>query len=591
VTEVTEEEEKPVTIWLRGMDLDEPADLWESVDAALRGYGPVVPVVVDPASYEEVLGAEFRERVERAAALLVRAGASPGDTVVLDLERGVDEVVFVLACVRQGLPYLGISTTTPVARHAPIVDDAAPAVVVTRRGGAWAGRVCVDPGERADAIAVPKPATGAEVCYISYTSGTTGRPKGVEATRAGVDRLARGADWCPLRAGERVLRFAPLAFDASTLELFLTLWRRATLFVGPRGPLDLDALAEFLVVQRVDVCWLTAGLFSSMVEHRPDAFAGLRQVVTGGDRVPAASVTALLHRFPRLSVVNGYGPTEVTTFATVRTFSRDDLPLTTVPIGRPIPGTDVALTDAGELLVAGIGLAVGYRGDPALTAERFPQFEGRRVYRTGDLVELVNGDLQFLGRRDRQLKVRGFRVEPGAVDEILADMGLVSESWTFGYRGTAGSEIVCAYVPARGADVEGSALRESMAAGGLPDHAVPPRLVKVVSLPLTANGKVDEAALVRGLDTGSDAAQPGGVPSDVRAEVRRCWAAALGTGEFEDHAGFFGSGGDSLRLAQLHAMLSDRFPEAGLRLVELLLHPSVAEQAETLMARHKGTAL
>lgn len=578
-----------MTTWLRGPELDEPADLWESLDAALRGYEPDVPVVVDPASYDEVSGGELRERVERAAAALVVAGARPGHAVVVDLERGVDEVIFVLACVRQGLPYLGTSATTPVAGHASVVNDAAPTVVVTCRTAEWTGRTCVHPGKLPPLAAVPEPATGAEVCYVSYTSGTTGRPKGVEAPRAGVDRLVRGAAWCPLGSGDRVLRFAPLAFDASTLELFLALWRRATLVVGPRGPLDLDALAEFLVAERIDVCWLTAGLFASLVEHRPDGLANLRQLVTGGDRVPAASVTALLDRFPRLSVVNGYGPTEATTFATVRTISSEDLPLTTVPIGRPIPGTEVAVTDEGELLVAGTGLAVGYRGDPVLTAERFPCFEGRRVYRTGDLVEVVDGELHFRGRRDRQLKVRGFRVEPGAVDQTLATAGLVSESWTFGHRGPADTEVVCAYVPARLARVGGPALREALVASSLPDHAVPHRFVEVAALPLTANGKVDEAALVRRLDTCSEPAEPvgrtTGGPSDVHAEVRRCWAAALGTSDFEDYTGFFDSGGDSLRLAQLHTMLADRFPKARLRLVELLVHSSVVEQTETLTAR------
>lgn len=571
-----------MTTWLRGPELNESSDLWESLDSALRGYEPDVPVVVDPASGEEVVGQELRERIGHAASALVETGVKPGDIVVIDLERGVDEVVFVLACVRQGFPYLGTAVSTPVSGHRSVVEDAAPAIVVTRRGAEWTGHTCIHPGVSAGPLSVPEAAVGLEVCYLSYTSGTTGRPKGVEAPRVGVDRLIRGADWCALRPGGRVLRFAPLAFDASTFELFLPLWRRSTLVAGPRGPLDLDALAELIAAQRIDLCWLTAGLFTSLVEHRPDAFAGLSQLVTGGDRVSAASVASLLRRFPTLSIVNGYGPTEATTFTTVRPVSVADLPMTTVPIGRPIAGTDVAVTDSGELLVAGSGLALRYRGDAALTADRFPIFEGRRVYRTGDLVEVVDGELRFRGRRDRQVKVRGFRVEPAAVDEILRTERLVSESWTFGHHNAAGAEVVCVYVPTPG---EGEAvLRDALTASGLPDYAVPKRFVEVAALPLTANGKVDEDMLVRLLETGEGAGKPADTTSEVHAEVRRFWAAALGSENLADHTGFFECGGDSLRLAQLHAMLTDRFPGAGLRLVDLLVHPSIAKQTEILSA-------
>jgi amino acid adenylation domain-containing protein len=585
-----------MTTWLRGPDLDDGTDLWESVDAALDGYGTGVPVVHDPASGASLSAAGLRRRVEQAAAALAAAGARTGDCVVIDLERCVDEVVCVLACVRQGVAYVGTSTDTPVSAHAAVIEDAVPAAVVTHRPEQWPGLLTMSTSDLdGGSPSVPPPSRSAEVCYVSYTSGTTGRPRGVESPRAGVDRLMRGADYCRLASGDRILRFAPLAFDASTFELFVGLWRHATIVVGPRGPLDLDVLADFLVTENIDVCWLTSGLFSSLIDYRVAAFARLRQVLTGGDRVSAASVSQLLQRFPDLLVVNGYGPTEATTFATVRPVSRTDLPLTSVPIGRPIAGTEVGLSTEGEILIAGRGLAVGYRNDPVLTAERFPVTRGRRVYHTGDLGEIVNGELHFRGRRDRQLKVRGFRVEPSAVDETLIRHRLVAESWTFAHRGSAGTEVVCAFVAGPGTPGSTRVLRRSLSDHGLPEYAVPHRFVEVSAIPLTPNGKVDEAALSVETRLGEASSTASDVPARAAAAdvadldfikiVRRSWAQAIGASDFDEHSGFFDSGGDSLRLAKLHAMLQDTFPEAELRLVDLLMHPSVAEQAAFLHAK------
>lgn len=580
-----------MTSWLRGPALDDRADLWESLDAALAAYSPRIPAVVDPASGTSLSSAELHRRVELAAGSLVGAGAQPGDCVIIDLGHSVDELVQVLSCVRQGFAYVGWAAGAPA--HGSVVQDAAPAVVVTDRPADWQHLRTISPQGHGAPVAVPPPGS-AEVCYVSYTSGSTGRPKGVEAPRAGVDRLMRGADYCLLGSGDRILRFAPLAFDASTFEIFVALWRQATIVIGPSGPLDIDALAEFVVDERIDVCWLTSGLFSSLVDYRPEAFAKLRQVLTGGDRVSAASVTTLLNRFPELSVVNGYGPTEATTFASVRAISLADLPLDSVPIGRPIGDTDVGISSDGEILIAGPGVALGYRNNPELTAEYFSDVDRRRVYRTGDLGAIVDGELHFCGRRDRQLKIRGFRVEPGAVDELLRRHQVVTESWTFGLRVASGTEVVCAFVSAPGSSYSAAMLRRHLIDAGLPDHAIPHRFLKVSTIPLTPNGKVDEAALasktrrLRGEAPVSDA-KPTRRGSSVTEAVRHAWTVALGAGDFDDHSGFFDSGGDSLRLAKVHAMLHDMFADIDIKLVDLLQHSSVAQQAAALQAKLEAT--
>ena len=333
-----------MTSWLHGPILEPGLDLWESVASALAEWTPQLAAIVDPMSGVSVSAFDLLSRIEVAAGTLLAAGAEPGDRVIIDLDRSIEEVVFVLACVRQGLAYVGTAADEPVSAHSAVVHDSSPVAVVTHRPNCW-DLPTINP-QPEDSISTPSSASS-DVCYISYTSGTTGSRKGVEAPRSGVDRLMRGAEYCSIRRGDRILRFAPLAFDASTFEIFVGLWRRATLVIGPTGPLDINALANFIVDQKIDVCWLTSGLFSSLVDYRPESFAKLRQVLTCWDRVAASAINDLLGRFPHLSVVNGYGPTEATTFATTRSFAFADLPLTTVPIGRPVGDTSVGISDEG----------------------------------------------------------------------------------------------------------------------------------------------------------------------------------------------------------------------------------------------------
>jgi len=571
--------------WMSGPSLGRCGDLWELLRSALATR-PDAEAVIDPLWKLSLTGRELLREVESAAGRLWSAGARSGDRVLIDLPHSADEVVNVLACIRQGFTYVGVDQQQSAEARARMAEDCRPRLAVTTRPAAWEPLTTVIPGLSPVADRVSHiPRADEDPCYISYTSGTTGRPRGVEIPRAGVDRLVRGSGYCALDPGQRFLRYAPLAFDASTLELFVPIWRGATIVIGPSTPLDLTELATFIEENSIDACWLTAGLFSALVDHQPTSFRNVRQVLTGGDRVSAAAVSHLLSAFPRLSVVNGYGPTESTTFATVEVVTAKHLPLRTVPIGSPVGDTEVAIAENGELLIAGRGLATGYWKDPELTAARFSVVDGRRVYRTGDRVSMDNGVLHFHGRRDRQVKIRGYRVEPAAVDETLRQVGAVAESWTFGSESSGGDTVlVCAYVARRNAFRVASELRAELRAAGLPGHSLPHHFYPVDRLPLTPNGKVDQAVLARKSTADITTVVLGEEQGDepVTDIVRSIWTEVLPDGHFANDDGFFEVGGDSLRLAKLHALLRERFPETNLKLVDLLTHPTVEQQAMRL---------
>nr|BFE70491.1 hypothetical protein GCM10020092_037920 [Actinoplanes digitatis] len=347
------------------------------------------------------------------------------------------------------------------------------------------------------------------LAYVAFTSGSSGEPKGVCIPHRAVLRLVRGAHYARLGPGERMLRLSPLAFDASTLELWGALLTGATLEAYPGALPAPSELGEFLIDREVTVAWLTAGLFRLFVDFAPNALGGLRQLLTGGDVVPHEHAARLLTRHPGLTITNGYGPTENTTFTTTHSISRPEEVDGPLPIGTPVPGTRVYVLDesarpvppgeVGELYAAGDGLATGYLRDQAETRRRFGRFSPdvpERLYRTGDLVRRDPAvRLHFLGRADDQIKLRGYRVEPGAVRAaILAHPG-VRDALVFA-TGTdsADKRLVAAVVPDGTYPLDPAVVR-SMLADRLPGYLVPTLWAVVDRLPVTANGKVDRQAL------------------------------------------------------------------------------------------------
>ncbi|MET9503373.1 amino acid adenylation domain-containing protein [Streptomyces sp. NPDC006622] len=431
----------------RHNDTDRPtveAGLPELFDARAAEH-PDAPALVH--GEREIGYGTLRDAAEEVAAVLARRGVRRASTVALLMPRSPGMVAAVLGILRAGAAYVPLDPRYPAARARTVMAETGARVLITDRApapeslpeGTVVVRVGTDLGEgfvpeRDAGLPAPAERPGPDdLAYIMYTSGSTGSPKGIGVTHRNVAELAADPRW-RTGAQRRVAVHSSPAFDASTYELWVPLLTGGTLVIGPDGDLDLHALADTIVRQRVTGLWLTSSLFTLVAETMPECLAGVRQVWTGGEAVSPHAVRAVRASCPGLVVVNGYGPTETTTFAA--SWPVDALPAdaTSVPIGRPMANTRLYVLDTdlrpvppgvvGELYIAGTGLARGYAGRPGMTAWRFVADPfgkpGARMYRTGDLVRwTAQGALDYVGRGDDQVKLRGFRVEPGEVESVL----------------------------------------------------------------------------------------------------------------------------------------------------------------------------
>ncbi|KUM78491.1 non-ribosomal peptide synthetase [Streptomyces curacoi] len=406
----------------------------------------------------------YRELDRRASAVargLVRRGVGPETLVAVALPRSADLVVALLAVLKAGGAYLPVDTAYPVERLAFMLSDAAPALVIT--DGTFTppgGMTGVGLAELTGAADDPLPAVRHtdHLAYAMYTSGSSGVPKGIAVTHRNVAGLALDRRWSD--AHDRMLLHSPHTFDASTFELWVPLLRGGRVVVGPPGNLDTAALAALVKDRRLTAMWLTAGLFTVVADQDPGCLSGLRELWVGGDVVSPDAVTRVRAACPGLNVVDGYGPTETTVFATAHEVPAGQ-PVEQVPIGRPMDNMRAFVLDGelrpvppgvvGELYVAGAGLARGYLGRAGLTAERFVAcpFDGpgQRMYRTGDLAAWNRaGELVFHGRADTQVKVRGFRIEPGEVEAVLTGHPAVARAVVVARDDHGGDRRLVAYV-------------------------------------------------------------------------------------------------------------------------------------------------
>ena len=562
--------------------------------------------------------AELDARAERLADRLAAAGVGPEAVVAVHAARSAGLVAALLGVLKAGGCYLGIEPGTPPQRVRSLLEHAraravlADADLAAQHADTAIPVLALDGGDGGEPAPRRRevPVYPENLAYVSYTSGSTGAPRGVSVPHAAVARLARGPDWASFGPDDVVLHLSPVAFDASTLEIWGALLNGARVAVHPAGPVLPDQVADTLRREGVTVLWLTAGLFQRMVDAEPGAFAGVRHLLAGGDVVSPAHLERLLHAHPRLRFTNGYGPTENTTFTTC--WTADGVPSGgALPIGRPVRGTRVAVLDAGlrpvpagapgELCASGAGLARGYLGAPRETAERFvpdpaPERPGERTYRTGDRVRWrPDGTLDFLGRIDQQVKVQGYRVEPGEVQAVLARHPGVREAVVVTDALRDGGVRLLAYVVpalgrARGAGDLAQAVR-AWAREQLPPYMVPRLVIPVDALPLGPNGKVDRAALPEAARAGRQLRTGYASPrNEVEAYLAGVWGELLSIEPVGIHDDFFALGGHSLLAAELFTAV-----ESGLGVDvparTVYVQPTIAALAATIQeARERDGA-
>ncbi|MGW7820242.1 amino acid adenylation domain-containing protein [Streptomyces puniciscabiei] len=490
-----------------------------SLDELFRAVAARHPDLVAVREAESALTyAELAAAAAEQARLLRAAGVQAGDAVLIPVPRSVAEAVAVLGTLWAGAVYVGVDLAQPDAHTARIVAKAEPTAAIV--GADEADRLSrigipvVEPWrpdwDLGTEFVPPAPADPDRPAYIAFTSGSTGEPKGVAIPHRGVIRLAHDADYLLLGPGERVLRLSALAFDASTFELWGALLSGATLEVCPPGLLSPGELGEFIEERQVTVAWLTAGLFRLVQEFAPASLGTLRHLLSGGDVVPHEHVARALADHPGLTVTNGYGPTENTTFTTTYSVRHPEDVTGPLPIGTPLPGTRVHVLDrrarllppgaVGELYAAGEGLATGYVNDKEETDRCFGRFSPdvpERLYRTGDLVRIDRaGRIHFLGRADHQVKVRGYRIELTAISDALKGCPDVEDTVVTVADGGGGADkrLLAAVRLTPGTAVTPVELRDRLAER-LPSFMVPSLWAVVDRMPVTANGKVDRRAL------------------------------------------------------------------------------------------------
>ena len=527
----------------------------------------------------EVTYRELDRRANHLAHHLRAAGVGSEHLVGVLMDRSIETIVALLGILKAGGAFVPLDLAAPPQRLAFMLRDTRVGIVLTQvalrsRLATFEGRaISLDADwDRVAAGPDTRPAipVGADdLAYVTYTSGSTGEPKGVEATHRNVVRLVKGSTYARLGAHEVLLQLAPLSFDASTFEIWGALLNGGRLVIAPPRALSAAELGGLLHRHGVTTLWLTAGLFERVVDDRIEGLRPLTQLLAGGDVLSPRHVARVRERLPTLRLVNGYGPTEGTTFTCCYEVTSALPPGHSVPIGRPIANARVYVLDRwqhpapigapGELWIAGDGLARGYLGRPQLTAERFvvhrlsPTLE-ERLYRTGDLVRwLGDGTLEFVGRLDDQVKIRGFRVEPGEVQAVLARHPKVRDSVVVARRAPDGDTRLVVYVVGT---CETTELREFLART-LPDYMIPSAVVALDRLPLSATGKVDRRALPEPDETAAAAASV--EPRDeLERQLVEIWQDVLSVGRLGIRDSFFDLGGHSLLAVRMFARLEDK---------------------------------
>ncbi|MFH8747922.1 non-ribosomal peptide synthetase [Streptomyces rimosus] len=588
-----------------------------TIDAGLPGlvshYARTTPDALAVTDGETSLTYAGLEAAARGFARVLRErGVRRGDAVGVLLPHSVPTVVTQLAVWCAGGHYVPLDPDYPPPRIATMLETAGAVLTVGSKDLTEAAGI---PGDRALLPpAGPEQAGGAApfeeydpdaVAYVMFTSGSTGRPKGVAVTHRGIAGLAHRPEYVTITPRDRVLFHSPVTFDASAFEVWGALANGAAVAVSTADRLSPTGLARDAERLGATVTVLTTALFHHLAARRSPLFGVLRSVLAGGEALSAQHARSVLRAHPWLELVNGYGPTEATTFATAHRVTDADCD-GPPPIGRPVAGTTAHVMDEhgepvapgvrGELWLGGPRLALGYVGQPDRTAERFVDHPAAgRLYRTGDVVSArPDGTLDFHGRTDDQIKVRGFRIEPGEIKHALREHAGVADAAVVVQRPAPDDARLVAFVAPEDGAAPGAAALRAHLEERLPAHLVPNVWGFVDTLPMTGVGKVDRRALaerpVDGEDTDSPPA-PSGSLSPLQQVVADLWSQALGFPVDDPAADFIALGGHSLlALCVVEDLREDLGVE--MSLADFFAAPTVAAQAahveQALLRLHEG---
>ena len=599
-----------------------PQSKWDSTRGArppsiVEAFSRCVDLYFDRVALVHAAGEVTYSALARHAKIIAQrlraAGIGRGDIVGLYVQRGEESIAAMLGVLSVGAAYLPLDTSYPPNLLRYICEDGAPRAMLVGKAMAapavpfWRCQTLSAEFDSAPCISgnAAVSVQPDDLAYVMYTSGSTGRPKGVMVPHRGVLRLVLDCDYATLSADEIILQLAPLSFDASTFEIWGALLNGGRLAIMVEALPSLDDIASAISRYGVTTMWLTAGLFHLMVDHRLEGLRPLRQLLAGGDVLSPVHVERVLAGLPHCRLINGYGPTENTTFTCCHQIALAECKPGPIPIGRPIAGTYLRILDdalrpvpvgkEGELCIGGEGLALGYLNQPGLTAERFIQDpradrRGMRLYRSGDRVcQHPDGALEFLGRRDRQIKVNGKRVELDEIEACLRHAPRVVDAAAVAISTPDGQRKVAAYiVPDEGTEWTGFAdmLRRYLRSV-LPDYMVPSFFTLMERLPLSATNKVDRSQLPppTGEETDRKVVAHGSY-DEVTAALVAIWQRVLERDDVGLEENFFDLGGTSLQLTRAHALIRASL-DSEITVLDMFSFPNVRMLSKRIADRRK----
>ena len=557
---------------------------------------------------------ELNNGSNQLARYLRKLGVGTGSRVGVCMERSAEMIAALLGILKAGGAYVPLDPAYPFDRLRWMIQDAEVSVLLTQRQLTQRQEaeqfeeselklVCLDRDWEAIAQAsedtLETQTRAHDLAYIVYTSGSTGTPKGVAVPHRAVNRLVCNPDYIQWESSDRVAQVSNISFDAATFEIWGALLNGAQL-VGIDREVSLSplAFAAQLQQQQIRVLFLTTALFNQMAQETPTAFSGLRYLLFGGEAVDPRSVQAVLRQGAPQHLLHLYGPTESTTFASWYEVENVDDTDASIPIGRPIANTQIYLLDSylkpvpigvrGELYIGGHGLALGYWKRPELTAERFiadPFNAASRLYKTGDLARYsADGNLEFLGRMDDQVKLRGFRIELGEIETVLSQHPAVQAAIVLLHEGLlqpdSHDKRLVAYIVSRQQPHPTASDLRGFLKSKLPDYMVPSAFAVLDALPLTANGKVDRRAL-SAIAPATERAESQPPQTAIEQTLAPLWHQILGLEQIGIHDNFFELGGHSLLATQLMSRVRDAFQiEVPLR--SLFETPTIAGLAKSI---------
>ncbi len=530
---------------------------------------------------------QLEDRSNQLAHYLIKRGLQPKNCVGIAVNRSVETVVCILGVLKAGGAYIPLDAADPSDRLSFIMSDSNIRFLLTQEKmgdyfpSSGMTRVFVD-REMGLIHSESKrnPVVGQDndhLAYVMYTSGTTGRPKGVAVTHKAIVRLLFGVDYVDLGASRTILQMAPMTFDASTFELWGALLHGGRCVLFPDRVPTIAAIKSTLQQHKIDTLWLTASLFNTLIDEAPESLAGVRQLLTGGEALSVAHVRRAIEFLPETEIINGYGPTESTTFACCYRIPRNiDEGIRSIPIGRPIANTTAYILDRwenpvpvgvrGELHIGGLGLARGYVNRPELNAEKFipnpfSEEPHGRLYKTGDLARyLPDGNIEFLGRLDNQVKIRGFRVEPEEIESVLRRHQSVEDAVVVTRGDTADDKRLSGYIVKQdGYNFSPSELRDYLQ-DYLPGYMVPHEWFTLDVLPLTPNGKVDRAGLMARREECAESSGGFMIPrTTIERRLAKIWTELLCNENIGIQDDFFELGGHSLLAVRLFSEIERIF--------------------------------